>query len=90
MVEDVDVLRLAEVKAVVKLLQYDQLRALGCRRADGFLQAALVVGVVGSVGLLNEADAKYSLFGHRSYLHLFLLMKPRGNCIVAQCRLPCW
>ena len=90
MVEDVDILRLAEVKAVVKLLQYDQLCTLGYCRTDGFLQTALVVGVVGGVGLLNEADAKYSLFGHRSYLHLFLLMKPRGNCIVAQCRLPCW
>ena len=90
MVEDVDILRLAEVKTVVKLLQYDQLCTLGCCRTDGFLQTALVVGVVGGVGLLNEADAKYSLFGHRSYLHLFLLMKPRGNCIVAQCRLPCW
>ena len=90
LVKDMDILRLAEVKSIMKLLQHHQLYTLACCSTNSLFQAALVVSMISSVGLLYEANAKYSLIGHRSYLHLFLLMKPRGNCIVAQCRLPCW
>ena len=90
LVKDVDILRLAEVKSIMKLLQYNQLCTLACCSTNSLFQAVLVVSMISGVGLLDEANAKYSLIGHRSYLHLFLLMKPRGNCIVAQCRLPCW
>ena len=37
LVEDVDVLRLAEVEAIVQLLQDDELGALGCDLTNGGL-----------------------------------------------------
>ena len=56
-VEVVRVLRLAEVERVVELLKHDEACALAGEAPDGLGQAGAIVGDVGRVGLLYDADA---------------------------------
>ena len=77
-VELVHAFVLAEVGAVVQLLQQHQLRSRGGRFGDARFDAIQVGGGIALVAFLHQGDLQGAT-AHAS---------PSGNCMVRQCRLP--
>ena len=63
-VEEVCVLRLAEVERVVEFLQHDQLGTLRCNLADVVCEIQFVLFDVGGAALLHDAYFQKSFFFH--------------------------
>ena len=80
-VKEVNILRLAEVKPVVQLLQYDELGTIGRCRSDFLAEAETIVPEVTGIVLLDKGGTHSHLYSSS--------INPSGNCIVAQWIEPC-
>ncbi len=86
-VEEIDVFRLAEVKAIVKFLQHNESRAFLGEFSALICETLLVQFDVGCVVLLYYTYFQFHVRKDFNYIWVFNM--PLGNCIVMQCMEPC-